>query len=87
MVIRSACRPAAHQHRGARGTTTTTGNDMSHVDTLKTGGGQAVSFATVRLESRSLLPEQLTDLLIETAERNVDVDLHVESRGTGPSRN
>jgi len=58
---------------------------MSHVDTLKTGGGQAVSFATVRLESRSLLPEQLTDLLIETAERNVDVDVHVETRGTGPS--
>jgi hypothetical protein len=60
---------------------------MSDVDTLKTGGGQAVSFATVRVESRTLLPEQLTDLLIETAEKNVDVDLHVESRGTGPSAN
>jgi hypothetical protein len=60
---------------------------MSDVDTLKTGGGQAVSFATVRLESHSLLPEQLTDLLIETAGKNVDVDLQVESCGTGPSRN
>jgi hypothetical protein len=60
---------------------------MSDIDTLKTGGGQAVSFATVRVESRSLLPEQLADLLIETAAGNADVDLHVESRGTGPSRN
>ena len=79
--------PAQAGDVGARGTTTTTGNDMSDVDTLKTGGGQAVSFATVRVESRTLLPEQLTDLLIETAEKNVDVDLHVESRGTGPSAN
>jgi hypothetical protein len=60
---------------------------MSDLDTLKTGGGRAVSFATVRVESRTLLPEQLTDLLIETAEKNVDVDLYVESRGTGPSAN
>jgi hypothetical protein len=58
---------------------------MSDVDTLKTGGGQTVSFAIARFESRSLLPEQLTDLLIETADKNADVDLHVENRGTGPS--
>jgi hypothetical protein len=58
---------------------------MSDVDTLKTGGGQTVSFATARFESRSLLPEQLTDLLIETVDKNVDVDLQIENRGTGPA--
>lgn len=57
---------------------------MSDVDTLKTGGGQAVSFATARLESRSLLPEQLIDLLVETTDKNVDIDLQVEESGTGP---
>lgn len=57
---------------------------MSDVDTLKTGGGQAVSFATARLESRSLLPEQLIDMLVETTDKNVDVDLHVDDCGTGP---
>ncbi len=58
---------------------------MSEVDTLKTGGGQTVSFATARFESRSLLPEQLTDLLNEAVDKNVDVDMHVEQHGTGPS--
>ena len=61
------------------------GQDMSDLDTLKTGGGQTVSFAIARLESRSLLPEQLTDLLIETAEKNGDLDLRIEDRGTGPA--
>ncbi len=56
---------------------------MSDVDTLKTGGGQAVSFATARFESRSLLPEQLTDLLIETADKSGDVDLKLQDHGTG----
>jgi hypothetical protein len=59
--------------------------DMSEVDTLKTGGGQTVSFATARFESRSLLPEQLTDLLNEALANNVDVDMHVEDHGTGPA--
>lgn len=58
---------------------------MSDLDTLKTGGGHTVSFATARFESRSLLPEQLTDLLWQTAGRNVDVDMHVEDSGTGPA--
>lgn len=56
---------------------------MSDVDTLKTGGGQAVSFATARLESRSLLPEQLIDLLVEAADKNVEIDLQVGDCGTG----
>ena len=58
---------------------------MSEVDTLKTGGGQTVSFATARFESRSLLPEQLTDLLTEALDKNVDVDMHVVDHGTGPA--
>ena len=57
---------------------------MSEIDTLKTGGGQAVSFATAHLESRSLLPEQLVDLLVKTTDKNVDIDLRVEDCGTGP---
>ena len=59
---------------------------MSDVDTLKTGGGEAVSYATARLESRSLLPEQLTELLLEAADDGQDVEVHVEDRGTGPAR-
>ena len=58
---------------------------MSNIDTLKTGGGQIVSFAIARFESRSLLPEQLNDLLIEIVDKNVDVELHVEQRGIGPA--
>jgi len=58
---------------------------MSEVDTLKAGGGQTVSFATARFESRSLLPEQLTALLNETVDKNVDVDMRVEDHGTGPA--
>jgi hypothetical protein len=61
------------------------GSHMSNVDTLKTGGSATVSFAVARFESRSLLPEQLRDLLIETADKNADVDLHIEDRGTGPA--
>ena len=58
---------------------------MSELDTLKTGGGQTVSYATVRLESRSLLPEQLTDLLVKAADEKEEVDVRVEHRGTGAS--
>lgn len=65
----------------------TRGQYMSDVDTLKTGGGQAVSFASARLESRSLLPEQLIGLLVEMTDKNVDVDLQVDDCGTGPRTN
>ncbi len=58
---------------------------MSNLDTRKAGGGQTVSFATVRLESEHLLPEQLVALLIETAHDRPEVDVHVERQGTGPS--
>ena len=58
---------------------------MSNLDTRKTGGGQTVSFATVRLESQRLLPGQLIDLLNETTDDRADVDLHVERQGTGPA--
>ena len=58
---------------------------MSNVDTRKAGGGQTVSFATVRLESEHLLPEQLVALLIETADDRPDVAVHVERQGTGPA--
>lgn len=58
---------------------------MSDVDTLKTGGGKTVSFATARFESGSLLPEQLTDLLAQTLGKNVDVEMQVEDHGTGPA--
>ena len=58
---------------------------MSNLDTRKTGGGQTVSFATVRLESQHLLPEELVELLTETAGGHPEIDLHVERRGTGPT--
>jgi hypothetical protein len=58
---------------------------VSNLDTRKTGGGQTVSFANVRLESESLLPEQLLDLLHETTDERAEVDVHVERRGTGPA--
>ena len=58
---------------------------MSNLDTRKTGGGQTVSFATVRLESESLLPEQLVDVLHESTEDRPEVDVHVERQGTGPA--
>ena len=57
---------------------------MSNVDTRKAGGGQTVSFATVRLESRHLLPEQLVALLREAADDRPDIAVHVEHQGTGP---
>lgn len=58
---------------------------MSNLDTRKAGGGQTVSFATVRLESEHLLPEQLIDLLIESAHDHPEVAVHVERQGTGPA--
>ena len=58
---------------------------MSNLDTRKTGGGQTVSFATVRLESESLLPEQLLDLLSETTEGRAEVEMNVEDKGIGPA--
>ena len=57
---------------------------MSNLDTRKTGGGQTVSYANVRLESESLLPEQLLDVLAETTDDRAEVDVHVERQGTGP---
>ena len=57
---------------------------MSNLDTRKAGGGQTVSFATVRLESEHLLPEQLIDLLAETAGERAEVEMYVERQGTGP---
>ncbi len=59
---------------------------MSDVDTRRNGGGQTVSYATVRLESSSLLPEQLIDLLCESARHRVessDIAIHIEDHGTG----
>ena len=58
---------------------------MSNLDTRKAGGGQTVSFATVRLESEHLLPEQLVALLTQTADDRPEVDVHVERQGMGPS--
>jgi hypothetical protein len=60
------------------------GSHMSNVDTLKTGGAQIVSFAVARFESRRLLPEQLSDLLTETTEKNADVEVHIEDYGLAP---
>ncbi len=58
---------------------------MSNLDTRKTGGGQTVSFATVRLESEHLLPEQLLDVVSETTDEREDIDLRIERKGTGPA--
>jgi len=59
---------------------------MSNLDTRKAGGGQTVSFATVRLESEHLLPEQLVDLLTATTAHDDEVDVRVVQQGTGPAR-
>ncbi|HEV7806953.1 MAG TPA: hypothetical protein VGO80_14110 [Solirubrobacteraceae bacterium] len=59
---------------------------MSDLDTRKTGGGQTVSYASVRLESETLLPKQLIDMLIGAARncaQSADVDVHIQSHGTG----
>lgn len=58
---------------------------MSNLDTRKSGGGQTVSYATVRLESQHLLPEQLLDVLSETTDDHPEIDVHVQRRGTGPA--
>ena len=55
---------------------------MSNLDTRKTGGGQTVSFAQIRLESRTLLPEQLVKLIEDAMRDRDDVELDVEDRGT-----
>ncbi len=60
---------------------------MSNLDTRRAGGGQTVSYASVRLESETLLPEQLIDMLTAAARssaQSADVEVHVESHGTGP---
>jgi len=44
---------------------------MSNIDTRKAGGGQTVSYASVRLESEPLLPEQLIDMLIGSQQRRI----------------
>ncbi|CAN5153214.1 hypothetical protein BH20ACT16_BH20ACT16_03050 [soil metagenome] len=38
-------------------------------------------FATVRLESCDLSPEQLIDLLVDAARHSPDIDLHIEDHG------
>ena len=55
---------------------------MSNLDTRKTGGGQTVSFAQIRLESHTLLPEQLVKLIEDAIRDRDDVELDVEDRGT-----
>ncbi len=59
---------------------------MSDVDTRRTGGSQIVSFATVRLESRSLAPEQLIDLLVGAVRDSSDIDVHIEDHGVSVAR-
>ena len=63
---------------------------MSNIDTRRAGGGQTVSYASVRLESETLLPEQLIDMLVGTARNcaeSADVDVHIEGHGTAsPTR-
>ena len=58
---------------------------MSNLDTRKTGGGQTVSFATVRLESQHVLPEELVELLTGTTDDHPEIDVHVEQQGTAPA--
>jgi hypothetical protein len=58
---------------------------MSNLDTRKAGGGQTVSFVTVRLESEHLLPEELTGLVAEMTDDHHEIDVRVEQRGTGPA--
>ena len=55
---------------------------MSNMDTRKTGGGQTVSYVQVRLESRTLLPEQLVKLIEEAVRDRRNVELRVEGHGT-----
>ncbi len=59
---------------------------MSDVDTRKNGGSQIVSFATVRLESCRLAPEQLIDLLVAAARDSSGVDVHIEDHGVCVAR-
>ncbi len=59
---------------------------MSDIDTRKTGGSQTMSFATVRMESCSLAPEQLIDLLIVAARESPDIDVHIEDHGVCVAR-
>jgi len=62
---------------------------MSDVDTRKNGGSQIVSFATVRLESCRLAPEQLIDLLVAAARDRPggpDIDVHIEDQGVCVAR-
>jgi len=59
---------------------------MSDTDTRKTGGSQTVSFATVRLESCSLAPEQLIDLVIAGIRDSSGIDVHIEDQGVVVAR-
>jgi hypothetical protein len=45
-----------------------------------------MSFVTVRLESCSLAPEQLIDLLIVAARESPDIDVHIEDHGVCVAR-
>ena len=55
---------------------------MSNLDTRKAGSGQTASFATVRLESLRLLPEQLVERVKAAHEDSGDVDVRIEDYGT-----
>ncbi len=56
---------------------------MSDLDTRKAGSGQTASFAKVRLESQTLLPEQLVDRIKAVHDDTRDVDVRIEEYGTG----
>ena len=56
---------------------------MSNLDTRKAGGGQTASFATVQLESQSLLPEQLIAYIEAIHGGTRDIDVRIKEYGTG----
>jgi anti-sigma regulatory factor (Ser/Thr protein kinase) len=57
---------------------------MTDLDTRKAGSGQTVSFVNVRLESETLLPEQLI-ARIKAVHDTDDVDVLIKDQGTGAS--
>jgi len=59
---------------------------MSDLDTRKSGGSQTVSFATVRLESCSLAPEQLIGLVVGAVSDSPGTDVHIEDQGVVVAR-
>lgn len=59
---------------------------MSDVDTRKSGGSQAMSFATLRLESCDLAPEQLIELVIGAVRDSPGIDVHIKDQGVVVAR-